>query len=214
MTHGWTNPDRGPPPEQLAAFADGELDPGARDRVEAWLADHPEAGAEVESLRRLLDLFRAAAAPEPAPEAWASAQARLEAGLPAGSPPRPRRGRRPRRWAAGLCAAAAVLGLLLLARPWWPRAGPHDAVPGPEEEREPFPVATAQEVNIISMDVNDADALAVHPPVLGPVEFAAPADITVVHVEPLADGMRPRLEGEAVGMFVAAAEPPEEEPEP
>ena len=32
-----------PTAEQLAAYADGELDPAARVRIQEWLADHPEA---------------------------------------------------------------------------------------------------------------------------------------------------------------------------
>ena len=40
------------PPELLAAYADGELGPHARDRVERWLADHPEAREIVDRILR------------------------------------------------------------------------------------------------------------------------------------------------------------------
>src|SRR5205823_2431220 len=47
-----------PSPGQLAAYVDGELDAAACRRVEAWLAAHPEAAAEIEAQRRLADLWR------------------------------------------------------------------------------------------------------------------------------------------------------------
>src|SRR5205823_14557981 len=55
----------GPSPGQLAAFVDGALDPAASRQVEAWLAAHPEAAAEVEAQRRLAALWRATPAPAP-----------------------------------------------------------------------------------------------------------------------------------------------------
>ena len=40
-----------PSPGQLAAYVDGELDAAACRQVEAWLATHPEAAAEIEAQR-------------------------------------------------------------------------------------------------------------------------------------------------------------------
>jgi hypothetical protein len=45
------------------------------------------------------------------------------------------------------------------------------------------------------------------------VRFASRDDITLVDAD-MHDGVRPRLGGEAVPMFVASAAPAEEEPEP
>src|SRR5689334_18822405 len=60
------------PPELLAAYVDGELPPAECRRVEAWLADHPDARADVEDQRRLLRLFEETAPPPPTDERWAS----------------------------------------------------------------------------------------------------------------------------------------------
>jgi anti-sigma factor RsiW len=45
----------------LAAFADGLLDADERDRVAAWLADDPEAAADVSAARAVLKLDKPAA---------------------------------------------------------------------------------------------------------------------------------------------------------
>src|SRR5436309_2861754 len=107
MAHEWDSSDRGPSPAQLMAYADGELEPGEREHVVAWLADHPAAAAEVETLRRLERLWQAAAPPEPAPEAWARALARIATSLPGPVPVRPRVAFRPLLWASGVAGAAA-----------------------------------------------------------------------------------------------------------
>src|SRR5205085_3723405 len=137
----WSDPDREPSPEQLAAFADGELEAGARDSIEAWLHTHPDAAAYVDDLRRLRHLWQETTPADPAPRAWAATFARIETDLP-GPSVRPLRRRGGYRWVAGLSVAAAVFGALLLARSL--------RVPAPDETpedlaEEPFPVATAQE---------------------------------------------------------------------
>jgi hypothetical protein len=166
------------------AYADGELEPGEREHIEAWLADHPGAAAEVESLRRMDRLCQAAALPEPAPEAWARTLAGIETSLPGPVTSRPRTTTRPLVWASGVAVAAAVLLAVLLTRllgPGLPRPGD----PGPVEE-EPFPVASAEDVNIIRMDAHDVGALVVgQPPVQeGPLEMASRNDVKVLNVEP------------------------------
>src|SRR4051794_27452677 len=63
-----------PFPELLAAYADGELDAAGRARVEAWLAEHPQARAELETQRRLSGrnrkLWHASAGPAPSEASW------------------------------------------------------------------------------------------------------------------------------------------------
>jgi hypothetical protein len=215
MTHEWDGSDRGPSPAQLMAYADGELGPGERARVEAWLADHLEAAAEVETLRRLERLWQTAAPPEPAPEAWAGALARIAMSLPGPVPARPRAAFRPLLWASGVAGAAAVLLAILLTPSLWPGL-PRPNGPG-ETEEEPFPVASAEDVTIISMDAHDMGALVVgQPPVQdGPLEMASRNDIKVLSVEPAwPDG--------PVGRFVQGDEIPmlwssvigNEDPEP
>jgi anti-sigma factor RsiW len=60
MTHEWDGSDGEQWPARLMAYADGELEPGERARVAAWLADHPEAAAELDALGRLERLWQAA----------------------------------------------------------------------------------------------------------------------------------------------------------
>jgi hypothetical protein len=117
--HGddWT-----PSRELLAAFADGEFEdrPHLAERgrqIEAWLALHPEAAAELEGQTELSHLWRSTTAAEPSPAAWAKVWAQVEQ-APKRMPPK--------RWPAALWltgiaalgAAAAVLLVVLLGTPW------------------------------------------------------------------------------------------------
>jgi hypothetical protein len=222
MTRNWHNP--APTPAELAAWADGELDPATAGRVEAWLADHPEAAPDAESWRRLVQLYRDHAAPDPSPVAWQTTLARIEIGLDA--PPR-----RPLAWrlrlVAALTAAAAVLGGVLVATLYTPRAIERPVGPGfvadsqlilpPEDDNdEPFPVLTSSEIDIISMDVADVDRLVLEGrPLLGPIEFCRPPDVKVVRFQADPDeAFVPRFQpGSTVPMIVVArADDDEEEP--
>jgi len=62
------------PPELLAAYADNELDAVTRSRVEAYLAEHPEALAELTAQRAFGPgnalLWERAEVPEPSAAAW------------------------------------------------------------------------------------------------------------------------------------------------
>lgn len=153
-----------PTPEQLAAYADCELDgrpeaEGLCRRIEAWLARHPEAAADLQAQRALERLWQATTPAEPAESAWADVLARLEdiPLSPAAGPARSARLRARAAWAAvllGASAAALWLALVLLrpaeerqvVRKGPPAPGPRlPAVRGElvPEAVEPFPVATA-----------------------------------------------------------------------
>jgi anti-sigma factor RsiW len=180
MTSERTNPSRGPTPEQLAAYHDGELAEAERARVEAWLADDAPAAAELDAWRRLDDLWRAAAPPEPSAAAWSAARDRVAAGRPAPpAPPRP-----PARrlgllgWALGLGAAAAAAALLTLALR--PRGASDD-------ELEPLAVASPDDVVIISMDGNDTALVAAPAPVEGPLVVTGPDDFKIMQDSALAE---------------------------
>jgi hypothetical protein len=96
-----------------------------------------------------------------------------------------------------------VLVVVLLARSLWPGL-PRPNVPG-ESGEEPFPVASAEDVTIISMDAHDMGALVVgQPPVQeGPLEMASRNDVKVLHVEPAGpDGPVARLvQGDEIPMI-------------
>jgi hypothetical protein len=95
-----------PREEELAALADGSLEPGRVADVEAMLQRSPELGVRLEEQRRAVGLVRGASATVEAP---AGLRARIE---PRESPTRRRR----YAWAGGIAvaAAAAVLALVLV----------------------------------------------------------------------------------------------------
>jgi anti-sigma factor RsiW len=220
MNGKWNQPGRRPTPAELAAWADGELGPLDAERVERWLADHPDAAGEADSLRHLVRLYREHPAPEPAGPAWQAALGRIEAGLAARPAPTPA----PRpgwRWRllAGLVAAAAIGGVLL-ARALWPapqaEPGPVEVGPvalAPAEDEEPFPVATAGEVNIIGMDPNDADRVLVGVPLMpASIELVGMEEVQIVGVEPdPEEGRMPHVGGSAGGPMIIVARAGEDE---
>jgi hypothetical protein len=159
MTNRW-EPEREPTPEQLAAYLDGELAGVDRAGVQHWLATHPDAQAEVEALRQVQAQYDRVPVPEPSAAAWERTLRRIEADLSRG---------RSWSWAvlAGL-AAAAILGVLFL------RNG------GTQEDNEPLPVATADDVRIISMNPNDHGAIVgVRPLLLQDLDLVTHAEIEV-----------------------------------
>jgi anti-sigma factor RsiW len=206
MTLEW---DKGPPPapEDVMAFADGELGPARQEEVAEWLLSRPEAQGQVEDYRRLSRLWQSAAPPEPSPDAWAVVLARIDNEVPHSAPaPAPRRRRAT--WTFPALAAAAVLGGVLLSRSLLgPRVAPTSRSTPVQQDEEPFTVdiAQAHEINIVGMDARDADALVGHPPLAGALEFAEPADVKLINAEPHGDdGWVPRMGGGDVPMVVAA----------
>ncbi len=184
------------------------------DDLESWLTEHPESNDDLVDLPHLRALYQSAWPTEPDEAAWNRAQARIHDSIAHGPF---RRDRWPRRgWTiAGLVAASVLLGLLV-TRAWWtPNVPPPVTTPLVEE---PFPVAEADDVIIISMDAHDVAALVVgEPPVSGDLQFVRAEDIHVVHCARCpVSGKKARLEQEGeVPMFVTAAvaEPPNEDEE-
>jgi hypothetical protein len=172
MTQDWNKPPE-PTPRQLAAYADDQLQGNERAQVEGWLAEHPDCATEVESYRRLAQLWDTTSAPEPAPAAWDRTLERIKHRLPPS-----RRSFLALIWGGmgGLAAVAAVFLAVLLSR----APGPGLPVPVPAVETSepvPFPVASPNDVTIISMDVADIDMLVVGEP---PVQLR---DMTLARLE-------------------------------
>jgi anti-sigma factor RsiW len=207
MTRDWTNGAMRPSPEQLAAYADGELDAASRRHCAEWLAGHPEAAAEVETWRRLSRLWQSNAPEEPGPAVWAATLDRIEKSLPAGPPAPARPGRKLYLWASLLtAAAAAALAISLSARLF--QSVP-DVAADPDDE-QPYPVAEAHEVAILSMDAKDADALVVgESPVHGPLAFADFEDIILLDAKRMhEDAPQPQLDEQlALPMIVPQPAP-------
>jgi anti-sigma factor RsiW len=142
------------PPDWLAAYADGELTPTERARVEQWLAQNPEASELLDAQESLgprnADLWDVVQPPAPSARQWNHA---LEKIAPRTVQPR-------RAWTGwlgslGLLATAATL-LLALPGPQHPCVGPPpadflDLTPSTPADDEAFLMASSDEVRIISL---------------------------------------------------------------
>lgn len=189
--------DEAPRREELAAYFDGELSGRRRQLLEAWLADHPEAQADLEEWRQLRRDWQTTRATEPSASTWAGVQERI---VVAAVPPRARR------WRMVLTAAAGLAAAFLLA--WF--------LHRPTSNDEPLVVASAGDIEIISMEAADASALVVGHPMSEPLVLADSADINVENIEPDGDGAMPSVRwwtGAEAPMIVATLtpEPPEDE---
>jgi anti-sigma factor RsiW len=167
------------PPELLAAYADGELGPRDRARVERWLADRPEARETLDEQESLspknVEFWQAVSPPEPSRRQWAAALRGIHG-----------RSRIPatRRWlpwvgslALAATATAATVFFALppanLPAPSVPAAAPPLA--GPDDE--PYAMASADEVQIISLPEEAAHLLVVgEHPLRGQAVVLAKAD--------------------------------------
>lgn len=176
-------------PETLAAYVDGELDLQARQQVEAWLVSHPEAVADVEGQRRLMNYWQSAAPTDPAAARWQLVLTCIEAALPALSSWR--RGRLRFGRAGLLIAGVAAAALFALSIPRSPQL---TVVPKNTDSAESFPVVGPDDVEIVRIHAADRMSLVVGtPPLEGALEWAAPGDVTIENVSPDTDGMRPTL---------------------
>jgi hypothetical protein len=177
-----------PNPEWLAAYLDGELDQQAREKVEEWLARDPAAHADLEGQRRLLQQWEVTAPVEPPAAAWSDLVSKLEKASQ--YLPKPWRFWNSAGWVASILAVSAAALWLLVALTHTPAPIPHgdDLI-----EVAPFAVATAEEIEILSVEGADHPALAVgEMPVRGPLEILAPGEMTVTSVQPDArDNMTP-----------------------
>lgn len=155
------------PPEMLAAYADGELRPHDRDRVEQWLADHPEVRElldDQESLGpRNAEFWTVVRPPEPSARQWAAVRDDIRGHAPAWAT------RRWRPWVASLAlAAAATAATVVLVVPLPDAPAPVNPVANPrtaDPDDEPFAMAGSDDVRILSLPESAAHLLVVgdHP---------------------------------------------------
>jgi hypothetical protein len=169
-----------PTPELLAAFADDELDPAAREAVEHWLTHHPDARHEIEAQQQLVRLYQAVSPPEPSESAWASAHGAIRSRT---MPVRRHLPRRILRWSIGLAATAALIALIALAVK---RLEPAPDIAGPDAPEPPLPVASPNDVMITSLDNADRDVFVVGDLPLPdePLPLAEHGDVQVVDLKP------------------------------
>lgn len=159
------------PPEFLAAFADGELGPRDRERVEQWLLEHPEGRELLEDQESLspgnAEFWRAVRPPEPSRRQWE----RTVGGVGGHRPVSVSRRWLP--WVGSLAVAAtATAATVFIALP--PGNGPVPAVqsdheivapPSADPDDEPFAMAGPNDVRIVSLPEAAAHLLVVgeHP---------------------------------------------------
>lgn len=180
------DPSWTPSPELLAAYFDGEFE-GRDDlgllrcRLEDWLADHPDARAELAAYRRLRQLWLDTPPPEPPPGAWQRVQSHLEASCKGGRLLiAPHRGGA---WPVILFASAACVLLALTVAIRLATLA----------DDTPFPVASEREVVILHVDGADTGTIVVGElPLKGPLELVGPGDVTLTSVQPAqSDNMVP-----------------------
>ncbi len=207
MTDEWKKIDPRPSPEELMAFADGELPSPRSAEVAGWVARNPEAAMEVEEYRRLRQLWDTTAPTEPPQAAWEPVLQRVEDAICPRRPLPAWRRLRPVWFSTALAASVLVAfaGWRLL-RQAAPPANPINA------DLEPFPVAQADEIDILSMDAHDADSLVGQRPVLANLTFVAAEDLSEVRVDSRPGGRGARLEAGAVPIVVALPARQEKQP--
>jgi hypothetical protein len=195
-----------PDPEELMAFADGELAAARQEEVAEWLAAHPEEHVQIDEFHRLTRIWQLTTPPEPAPEAWAGTLVRIESAVSIRNPLQAGgRFRRPVWTFSGLVAAAAVLGVVVLGRSLGPV--PTSTTGESPQDEEAYPVASAHEVNIVRMDARDADALVGHPPLSDSLIFAAAGDVRLLNAQPHFNGRVARMGDGSVPMIVTEPAP-------
>ena len=184
------SPDRTPTPEQIAAWVDGELPSGDAALVESWLADHPDARREADSMAQMTRLYRDQSLPMPSEGRWQSTFDQIR---PRVAPP-PGAAWRWRLLLGLTLASAAMVGAVILSRTLWPTPAPTrepfvqtPVLPGEEDDDEPFAVARLSEVHIIQMDADDADRVVTGQPIIGTMDFAGQGEIDMVRVQANSD---------------------------
>lgn len=173
------NNPRKPRPEELAAYADGELSPEERRRIEAWLATHPESAQDLTAHQDLADLFHATPPVEPSRADWNRTFNNIEQAMDkAPVPLEPRGLGRRLLFVSGSLVTAAALLLLACTIDW--------------TAAEPLSVASVDDIEIISVDPDDRDSVVVGDlPNADPLVLAAPGDVVLKHIIPAEDGQAP-----------------------
>lgn len=166
------------PPELLAAYVDGKLDPARQATVERWLMEHPDVAEELAGHHHLIQVWRATAVPEPSAVTWTAVFERIKHSLAtAPSQPGQRRVFARLGWAVGLAAAGLLVALLIVGR------SAEEAAKQLAEES--FPVAATHEVQILGLDAADTEALVVGvPPSQGPLVLATAGEVRILSIAP------------------------------
>jgi len=173
-------------PELLAGYVDGELGPAERASVEAWLAAHPEGRAELNAQRELsrhnVVFWKKLALPAPGEAAWARIGVRLHDAVQPPYPavyyrdPEPMRPKRAawQRWAMGLAATAALV-LAAWSLTLAPGLGTNDTTVSQADDS--YPVAKADDVDVITLQGDDNLLVVGQPPLTGAIDIITVGDV-------------------------------------
>lgn len=168
------HPDRAPTPQEICAFCDGELSDLDRRRIEQWLREHPPTLAQWQAWRSFQESCRHSQPVEPTEAEWNTILGRIDDAL---RNPTAKRARGNWRLTAAMSAAAAVLVVAV-------------AMHGDRESAlrsrdvEIFPVASPDDVEIISVDAHGANAVVIGElPLRNPIVLMEPGDATLKSVE-------------------------------
>ncbi|MCI0641880.1 MAG: hypothetical protein L0Y72_11200 [Gemmataceae bacterium] len=186
-------PGGDPSPELLAAYFDGEFEGRddlslLRQRLEHWLALHPQGQEDLAHYQRLRQMWHDTTPHEPSREQWDALLRQISASLTQVRPP----ARVFWKAAAGLAAACL---LVLVA---WSAVRFVNRAPSGQDlasEDEVFPVATESEIVIFRVAGDDAPTVIVGElPLKGPLELMGPGDVTFTSIQPDArDNMMPHV---------------------
>jgi hypothetical protein len=206
-----------PAPEELAAYVDGRLDARRQRELDTWLSRHPEMTAELLAHKRLARLWRRAAPESPTDARWSLLRYSIFARIA----DRATNLTKPRRWwilpiALGAVAASSVLAFVIFRDhlPFFndakqrsvqqsPQVGPiddHDSTPPKIEVLE---VLSADEVEIITMDLRDSHALVVgEPPIRGDLVLLTEDEIEGVTIQPDDSDRTPEIAADTPMLWV------------
>ncbi len=185
-----------PTPEDLAAYLDGEFEGDdaripQKQLVEEWLADHPEAFADLTAWRRLKQIWQDTT-PELSEESrWAALLSRIQHDLTHGPKPTvPAPKPFPWGWVSGFAAALLLTVGFLIWQGQSPK--PEKKTPSPSFSKnkspslptKPFPVVAADEIQILHVGGEDISGLVIGaPPMEGVMPMAGPDEIVFTSVQ-------------------------------
>lgn len=192
-----TNHDHAFRPELLAGYADGELNAADCSAVDAWLSAHPETRTELDAqllfARKNTAFWQKAGATQPNDVQWNGVFGKI---CNATQPNRPAYhvpvASNWRRWAIGI-SAIAVATLFALNLNIEPRRDPVAGPPSAPSEDVALAIASADDVDIISIQGDGSMVVIGEPPLGGSLEMTTLGDVIIEAIFSDADGQRTKL---------------------
>lgn len=214
---------------RLAAYADGELDPCARSKVEQELETNPAAAEELRDQERYgpanVEFWTAVTPPMPDESCWRRVRNQIGLGLAVRSGecrPVPSATTSPRSFdshrgtiatvvCASLLFAAFGIGWYAFQRTEEPSVVPSSPAIDPLAEIAVLPVAQPGDVMVEAVYGDEPSALSGYDsPMIAELNLAAAGDVTIEHIDAASETVRVTLSGGKDSppmIYVAAREP-------